>query len=94
MYLECSTRYIAFPANNDASTWLPRSAEATAALNRAQTAFPSSNKLVAVVVYARDAGLTPADTTKAEADRRVFARYADGGQVSPAIPDGNPGSSG
>ena len=74
--------------SNDASTFLPRSAEATVALDRAQHAFPNSNKLVAVVVYARDSGLTPADTAKIEADRAYFAQYADGGQLSPPIPDG------
>jgi RND superfamily putative drug exporter len=74
--------------SNDASTWLPRSAEATLALNRAEQAFPSSDQLVAVVVYARDSGLTAADTAKAQADRAAFATYADRGQVSPLIPDG------
>jgi putative drug exporter of the RND superfamily len=72
--------------NNDAVTWLPRSAEATKAFERAQAAFPSSTKLVAVVVYVRDAGLTAADRARVDADRTVFAGPAEGGQTSPVIP--------
>jgi RND superfamily putative drug exporter len=74
--------------DNDASAWLPRSAEATAALNRAEGAFPGSDDLIAVVVYARDAGLTPADNAKITADTARFRQIAAGGQVSPPIPDG------
>lgn len=70
--------------NNDASSYLPRSAEATAALNRAATAFPGSDKLQAVVVYARDSGLTDADQTKIAEDHLFFATF---GPVSPPIPD-------
>ena len=73
-------------SSNDASSWLPQSAEATRAVERAQNAFPASTKLLAVVVYARDDGLTGADRDKADADRAAFAGYADGGQVSPLIP--------
>ncbi len=71
--------------SNDASAWLPKSAEATAALNRASAAFPGSDKLVAVVVYARDSGLTAADQDKITGDRTYFASF---GAVSPPIPDG------
>src|SRR5215813_6458799 len=53
--------------NNDASSWLPRSAEATKALQRAEASFPGSDQLVAVVVYARDSGLTDADRAKVAA---------------------------
>jgi RND superfamily putative drug exporter len=74
--------------DNNSSSFLPHSAEATAALNRAEHYFPTSSDLVAVVVYARDSGLTPADTAKVNADIEVFRQYADGGQVSPPIPDG------
>jgi RND superfamily putative drug exporter len=59
--------------NNEASSWLPRSAEATAALNQANASFPGADKLVAVVVYARDAGLTAADRDKVTSDRTYFA---------------------
>ncbi|MDQ7903006.1 MMPL family transporter [Phytohabitans sp. ZYX-F-186] len=70
---------------DDAVAWLPRTAEATQAFERAEAAFPGSDRLVAVAVYARDTGLTGADRAKAEADRAAFARYAAGGQVPPAI---------
>src|SRR5215467_12004936 len=74
--------------NNEASAWLPKSAEATAALQRADAAFPGSDHLVAVVVYARDAGLTAADRAKVADDSRYFAQFAQDGKVSPPIPDG------
>jgi len=70
---------------DDAVAWLPRTAEATQAFERAEAAFPGSDRLVAVAVYARDTGLTDADRAKAEADRTVFTRYAEGGEVPPAI---------
>jgi len=70
---------------DDAVAWLPRSAEATQAFERAEAAFPGSDRLVAVAVYARDTGLTEADQAKAEADRASYTRYAEGGEVPPAI---------
>jgi RND superfamily putative drug exporter len=70
--------------SNDAAAWLPRSAEATSELNRARAEFPGSDKLVAVIVYARDGGLTAADRAKVIADRTFFASF---GQVSQPIPD-------
>jgi RND superfamily putative drug exporter len=72
--------------NNEAASWLPDSAEATAAFDRAQEAFPGSDKPVAVAVYARDSGLTGVDLAKAEADGAVFTDLAEGGQVSPGVP--------
>src|SRR5262249_34403798 len=71
--------------DNQASSWLPRSAEATAALERADAAFPGSDHLVAVVVYARDSGLTEADRAKVAADRAAFAPLALGGRVGDAF---------
>ncbi|HKD98447.1 MAG TPA: MMPL family transporter, partial [Micromonosporaceae bacterium] len=73
--------------NNDASSWLPRSAEATKALQRAEASFPGSDQLVAVVVYARDSGLTDADRAKVAADKAVFAPLALGGRINDAFPD-------
>jgi RND superfamily putative drug exporter len=70
----------------DAAAWLPKTAETTRALQRAQQAFPGSDTLVAVVVYARDDGLTTDDRAWVEADRAAFTGLADGGQVSPAAP--------
>jgi putative drug exporter of the RND superfamily len=71
--------------NSDAAAWLPKTAEATLALERAEAAFPGSGKLVAVVVYERAAGVTPADLGSVETDRAAFASFADQGAVSPAI---------
>jgi RND superfamily putative drug exporter len=71
--------------SDDQVSWLPRSAEATAAYERAAAAFPESTAPLAVVVYARDGGLTPADLAKAEADRAAFAALA-GGRLGPATP--------
>ncbi|GAA1816882.1 MMPL family transporter [Luedemannella flava] len=65
---------------------LPASAEAHRAADRLARAFPEPSALVAVAVYARDAGLTAADRAKVDADRAAFARYAEGGQVAPAEP--------
>jgi putative drug exporter of the RND superfamily len=71
---------------NDAIAFLPHSAEATRAYERATAEFAGSDQLVAVVVYARDTGLTDADKARAAADASAFAAYADGGRVSPPIP--------
>jgi putative drug exporter of the RND superfamily len=71
---------------NDAVSWLPRSAEATEAYERASDAFPGADKLLAVAVYARESGLTAADRAKAAADRAAFARYAVDGQPGALVP--------
>lgn len=75
----------------DPVEWLPKTAEATRALERAEEAFPGSETPVAVVVYAREAGLTADDRAYVDADREAFGELAKDGQVSPAIPseDGN-----
>jgi putative drug exporter of the RND superfamily len=70
---------------DDEVSWLPRSAEATAAFERAQSAFPDADRLVAVAVYAREGGLTDADRAKAAADREAFARHAVDGRVPPPV---------
>jgi RND superfamily putative drug exporter len=64
---------------------LPRNAETTRAMARAHTAFPGSDAPVAVVVYARDGGVTAADRAAVEADRAAFAGVAPGGTVGPAV---------
>lgn len=51
---------------NDASSWLPGSAESTQVLNLQKDFLPDTAP--AVVVYARPDGLTPADRTKIQAD--------------------------
>jgi putative drug exporter of the RND superfamily len=56
---------------NDASAYLPASAESTQELNL-QSRFVSKNLNPAVVVYVRSSGITPADLRKAAADARSF----------------------
>jgi len=71
---------------NDASAYLPASAESTQELNL-QDKFVSKNLNPAVVVYVRPAGLTPADMSKAAADARAFAALpAVHGRVTGPIP--------
>src|SRR5215472_9213686 len=57
---------------NDASSYLPASAEATQELSE-QNLFQSKNLNPALVVYVRDSGVTAADLRKANADARYFA---------------------
>jgi putative drug exporter of the RND superfamily len=72
---------------NDASAWLPASAESTKVLN-AQARFQSPNVYTGVVVYQRASGLTAADRAKAAADARQFAAIPGvvPGQVIGPIP--------
>jgi RND superfamily putative drug exporter len=71
---------------NDASAYLPASAESTQELNL-QDRFVSKNLNPAVVVYVRPSGLTPADLRKAAADARSFAALpAVHGRVTGPIP--------
>jgi putative drug exporter of the RND superfamily len=57
---------------NDASAWLPGSAESTKVLD-VQSRFQSPNVYTGVVVYVRGSGITAADRAKAAADARQFA---------------------
>jgi RND superfamily putative drug exporter len=68
--------------STDAAGLLPRDAETTRAVERARSAFPGSDAPVAVVVYARDTGITAADLAAVEADRSAFAALAPG--IGPA----------
>jgi RND superfamily putative drug exporter len=71
---------------NDASAYLPASAESTQELNL-QGKFVSKNLNPAVVVYVRPSGLTAADMRKAAADARRFAALpAVGGRVTGPVP--------
>ncbi|MGE5131623.1 MAG: MMPL family transporter [Gemmatimonadota bacterium] len=71
---------------NDASAYLPASAESTQALNL-QARFVARDLNPAVVVYTRPSGLTPADLRKAAADARAFAALpAVRGRVAGPIP--------
>jgi len=57
---------------NDASAWLPASAESVKVLD-VQSSFQPPNTYSGVVVYDRASGLTAADRAKAAADARRFA---------------------
>ncbi|ROT28150.1 MMPL family transporter [Micromonospora sp. HM5-17] len=72
--------------NNDSLGALPAGAETSRAAERAAAAFPESDALIAVAVYVRETGLTPADRAKVDRDRTAFARYAEGGRVPPPMP--------
>ncbi len=70
---------------NDASAYLPASAESTQELNE-QAAFQSKNYNPALVVYVRDSGVTAADVAKADADARYFATLpVVDGRVAPPV---------
>src|ERR1700732_5031916 len=56
---------------NDASAWLPASAESTKGLD-VQSRFQSPNLFAAALVYDRRSGLTSADKAKAAADAARF----------------------
>jgi RND superfamily putative drug exporter len=71
--------------STDAVALLPRDAESTRALARARAAFPGSDVPVAVVVYARDGGITAADRAAVAADRAAFARLAPDHAAGPAV---------
>jgi RND superfamily putative drug exporter len=72
---------------NDASAWLPASAESVKILD-AQAHFQPPNTYSGVVVYYRPSGLTAADRAKAAADARRFADIHGvvPGQVTGPIP--------
>jgi len=59
--------------DNQASSWLPGSAESTQVLNLTGQ-FQSTSLVPTVVVYQRDSGITPADLTKAQQDVAAFAK--------------------
>jgi len=70
---------------NDASAYLPSSAESTQELNE-QSIFQSKNYNPALVVYVRDTGVTAADLAKARADARYFASLpVVDGRVAPPV---------
>jgi putative drug exporter of the RND superfamily len=71
--------------STDMVAQLPQNAETTRAMARARVAFPGSDAPVAVVVYARDGGLTAADRAVVEADRAAFTGLAPDQIVGSAI---------
>ena len=58
--------------NNEASSWLPASAESTKALEKLGP-FQDPNAIPTLVVYERDSGLTEADIAAATEDAAEFA---------------------
>jgi putative drug exporter of the RND superfamily len=71
---------------NDASAYLPGSAESTQELNE-QAIFQSKNYNPTLVIYVRDSGVTTADLAKADADARYFATLpaVDGRVAAPVV---------
>ena len=70
---------------NDASAYLPSSAESTQELSE-QNLFQSKNLNPALVVYVRDSGVTAADLQKADANARYFASLPQvSGRVAPPV---------
>lgn len=70
---------------NDAQTWLPADAESTRAFETYDENFANADTASAIVIYAREGGLTEADRSKVEADRSQFVGLAEG-EVSPLVP--------
>ncbi|WP_104105985.1 MMPL family transporter [Nocardioides sp. 616] len=58
--------------NNEASSWLPESAESTRALEKL-TSFQDPNSIPTVVVYEKSSGLTEQDLAAATEDAKRFA---------------------
>ncbi|WP_242902371.1 MMPL family transporter [Actinomadura terrae] len=73
--------------DNDPASWLPADSQSTRAVEIAERHFADHDRATAVVVYTRDAGLTPADLAKVDADRGTApgataeTRSADGKSV-------------
>ena len=61
--------------NNDAGSYLPKSAESTKVLDL-QKQFPDANTLAAVAVYERSAGITAADKAAIEQQRTTAAEVS------------------
>ena len=57
--------------DNQASSWLPGSAESTQVFNLSGQ-FQSTNLVPTIVVYQRDGGVTPTDLAKAKSDAAAF----------------------
>jgi putative drug exporter of the RND superfamily len=74
--------------NNEASSWLPASAESTRALEKMEP-FQDPNAIPTVVVYERDSGLTPEDLTQIQAQVADFQAMdgVDGEVVGPIPSD-------
>src|SRR5215208_6652860 len=77
--------------DNQASSWLPASAESTKALDKLAP-FQDENEIPAVLVYEKESGLTEADLTKIgrqidevqQLDGAIPAKGPDGSEVQPS----------
>ncbi|MEU6803048.1 MMPL family transporter [Streptomyces neyagawaensis] len=65
--------------DNDAASWLPGSAESTQVLQASEEFRPE--QIPAVVVYARESGLTAEDRAQIEEDARELKRLTDHGII-------------
>ncbi len=74
---------------NDASAWLPASAQSTKVVDESKAFLPQN--ATAVIVYDRDRGLTRSDLAAIAADvrglRRLTGDGIDGGQVQGPVPN-------
>ncbi|WP_245633085.1 MMPL family transporter [Luteipulveratus mongoliensis] len=72
--------------DNQASSWLPASAESTKAFNQLG-GFIDRDSFQGIVVYERPGGITAADTAKAQADAAAFAKVKNvSGKVLGPVP--------
>lgn len=71
--------------DNDPETWLPSSAQSTKAVQLAEQHFADKDSSTAVIVYAREGGLTQADLTKIDSDIAGLADKVAVGEVAPAV---------
>jgi RND superfamily putative drug exporter len=73
---------------NDASSWLPGSAESTKALNLKTDHFQKDQSLPAIVVYERKSGITPDDLAKAASDKAAASnvKHVDAGKIIGPVP--------
>jgi RND superfamily putative drug exporter len=71
--------------DNDPEAWLPSSAQSTKAVQLAEQYFADKDSSTAVIVYAREGGLTQADLSRIDGDRARLADKVAIGKVSPAV---------
>src|SRR5687768_5373879 len=71
--------------NNEASSWLPQSAESTRAFEKLEP-FQDPNAIPTIVVYERDGGLTEDDLAAIEEDATEFAALDGIAEAKPGRP--------
>ncbi|MFC5748947.1 MMPL family transporter [Actinomadura rugatobispora] len=70
---------------NDAASWLPAGAESTQVVEL-QERFRADETMLAVIVYERSGGVTPADQAKARSDTAAFAKLPGAQQPQGPFP--------